>query len=160
TLRMMLSLAWAAGAPLGALVLGLIDFNGLFLATSLMYFVVFGVIITLFHNRFAPAPAAAPTTTESASQSRATLIAVTAAFVVLQAVTSLTVTTMPLFVSVTLHGNITDAGIILGLCAALEVPLMLLFGRLASRWSLLDLILAGGAFGIAYCVAGSLATTV
>jgi SET family sugar efflux transporter-like MFS transporter len=72
----------------------------------------------------------------------------------------LTVTTMPLFISVDLHGDVGSAGLVLGLCAAIEIPLMLAFGALANRASLHRLLLVGGLCGVAYCVAVSLATSV
>jgi SET family sugar efflux transporter-like MFS transporter len=167
TLRMMVSLSWAAGAPLGAFVLGLIDFQGLFLATAATHIVILGVLALL-----KPAPpavrqpavtSASPATTGAARARRPakrTLIGTTVAFVVVQSVTSLTVTTMPLFISVTLKGSVSSAGLVLGLCAAIEVPLMLLFGSMASRWPVHRLLFVGGGFGMAYCLAVSLAENV
>lgn len=172
SLRMMLSLSWAAGAPLGALVIGLIDFNGLFLATALAHVLILGVVILLKGRGGEPtgpdreqAPVDSPIASgraESVAQRppTSTLVGANLAFVVLQCVTSLTVTTMPLFVSVTLHSDVTKAGLVLGLCAALEIPLMLFFGALASRWPLHQLLLLGGGFGMAYCLAVSLADSV
>lgn len=194
SLRMMLSLAWAAGAPLGAVVIGLIDFDGLFLATAVAHVAILGVIILLKSPSSAPVPAtppvpvvpvappvpvvpAAPATPPvpeaggsgavarepglaAGRPSAVTLVGTTIAFVILQCVTSLTVMTMPLFVSVTLRGDVTRAGAVLGLCAALEIPLMLIFGALASRWPLHQLLLLGGGFGMAYCFAVSVSTSV
>ena len=202
-LRMMMSLAWAAGAPLGAFLLAALDFDGLFLAMALMYLVVLGVVVglrdTLFRSRstgrVAPpadgettagpsadgpvdpapsanglataatevAPIAVPTGANPAvraTPSRLMIAAITVAFVLLQAVTILTVTAMPLFVSVNLKGTLANAGSILGLCATLELPLMLAFGALAARWPLTRLLLLGAFCGIAYCLALSLATSV
>jgi len=187
TLRMMMSLAWAAGAPLGAFILAAIDFDGLFVATALMYLVVLGIVValrdTLFRSRqpVAPAPTVdglptaagevapivvdgGPTTdsapTPAAMPSKAMIAAITVAFVLLQAVTVLTVTAMPLFVSVDLRGTLASAGSILGLCAAIEIPLMLAFGMLAARWPLHRLLVLGGLCGVAYCLAVSLAASV
>jgi SET family sugar efflux transporter-like MFS transporter len=88
------------------------------------------------------------------------IAALSVTFVVLQSVTVLTVTTMPLFISVDLKGDLAGAGMVLGLCAAIEIPLMLAFGTLAIRWSLHRFLLIGGLCGMAYCVAVSLATSV
>jgi SET family sugar efflux transporter-like MFS transporter len=182
-LRMMMSLAWAAGAPIGALLLTAIDFNGLFLATSLIYLVVLAVAVMLRDTVFRPSDrvpsvaqesvpstaeavpaladlAPAVTARESVAPSRAMLVAISVAFVVLQSVTVLTVTTMPLFVSVDLRGSLASAGVILGLCAAIEIPLMLAFGALATRWPLHRVLLIGSVCGTAYCVVVSLATSV
>ena len=73
-----------------------------------------------------------------------------AAFVLLQCAGSLGVMSMTLFVSVDLKGDVSDAGLILGLCAGLEIPLMLLFGALAARRSLRRLVLIGAGIGVAY----------
>jgi SET family sugar efflux transporter-like MFS transporter len=166
TLRMMMSLAWAAGAPLGAFVIGLIDFNGLFIATSMLHLAALAVVIAL-RGRSAQvvAPTASIVVTDSAPApagwlTRGRVVAITVAFVALQGATSLTVTTMPLFVSVTLHGTLTSAGVVLGLCATIEIPLMLIVGAMAERWPLRRLMLAGGGFGMAYCLAVSLAGSV
>jgi SET family sugar efflux transporter-like MFS transporter len=184
SLRMMMSLAWAAGAPLGAFLLTAVDFDGLFLATALLHLLVLAMVTLLRDKVFRPRPAdgsepavagvptaagqVAPLAVEGVTvqpslppaPSRRMVVVIAVAFVVLQAVTVLTVTAMPLFISVDLKGTLASAGAILGLCATIEIPLMLAFGSLASRWSLHRLLLVGGLCGTAYCVAVSLATTV
>lgn len=175
-LRMMLSLAWAAGAPLAAVLLGLIDYTGLFIATAAAHLVILGLVTTLRRPGATTAPSAAPTATGTtatgttatagtatpggADASKGMLFGSAAAFVVLQCVTSLTVTTMPLFVSVDLHSSVGGAGLVLGLCAALEIPLMMVFGSLANRWPLRRLLLLGCGFGIAYTLVVSLSEAV
>ncbi len=163
-LRMMMSLAWAAGAPLGAFVIGLIDFNGLFIATSMLHVVALAVVIMLrggaaIRTRAETAPEAEPQPV-AVELSRGRIATITAAFVLLQSVTVLTVMVMPLYVSNDLRGDLSSAGIVLGLCATIEIPLMLIFGALAARWPLRTLLLLGGGLGIAYCLATSLATNV
>ena len=161
-LRMMMSLAWAAGAPLGAFVIGLIDFNGLFIATSMLHVVALAVVIMLRGGTglrtHEETVTQAPPAPEELSRGR--IAAITAAFVLLQSVTTLTVTVMPLYVSNDLRGDLSSAGIVLGLCATIEIPLMLVFGAMAARWPLRTLLLLGGGLGIAYCLATSLATNV
>jgi MFS transporter, SET family, sugar efflux transporter len=169
-LRMMLSLAWAAGAPVAALLLGLIGYTGLFIATAVAHLVILGLMTTLKQpgaatvvtgtaaTATAVQPAPAPPT--GAEPGKGMLIGSAAAFVALQCVTSLTVTTMPLFVSVDLHSSVRSAGLVLGLCAALEIPLMMVFGSFASRWPLRRLLLLGCGFGIAYTLVVSLSDAV
>jgi SET family sugar efflux transporter-like MFS transporter len=171
-LRMMMSLAWAAGAPLGAFVIGLIDFNGLFIATSMLHVVALGVVVMLragvrTQEKLVPASAAPvgqgrgpQADAPSGRLSRGRIGAITAAFVLLQSVTALTVTVMPLYVSNDLRGDLSSAGIVLGICATIEIPLMLIFGAMAARWPIRTLLLAGGGLGMAYCLAASLATNV
>jgi MFS transporter, SET family, sugar efflux transporter len=49
---------------------------------------------------------------------------------------------------------------VLGLCAAIEIPLMLVFGAMAARWPMHRLVLAGTGFGTAYCLATIFATSI
>ena len=73
-----------------------------------------------------------------------------AAFVLMQGAGNLGVQALPLFVTTDLRGDIGNAGLILGLCAGLEIPLMLGFGFLSTRVPLRRLILAGPLFSLAY----------
>lgn len=72
------------------------------------------------------------------------------AFVLIQAAGALGIMTLPLFVAADLGGGAADAGLVMGLCAALEIPLMLGFGALAVRMSQHRLVLIGMAFAVAY----------
>jgi SET family sugar efflux transporter-like MFS transporter len=62
---------------------------------------------------------------------------------------------MALFVTTDLRGGIGASGVILGVCAGLEIPLMLGFGYLSTRVSLRKLILAGPLCSIVYALAVS-----
>jgi len=167
-LRMMLSLSWAAGAPLGTVVVGWINFDGLFVATSAVYALVLGMVFLLGRRGSGEASSEAPAEDEAAvAASEVTakppttvVVGSTVAFVVLQASTTLTVGAMTLFVTMNLHGTVADAGRVLGLCATIEIPLMIVFGMMANRWPMRQLLPIGACFGIAYCLVGSMATTV
>ena len=73
---------------------------------------------------------------------------------------TLGVQTLPLYVSQDLGGDVTDAGLILGLCAFLEIPLMLALGWLTTRIQLRTLLLTGAGCGVAYTFLASVATDV
>jgi MFS transporter, SET family, sugar efflux transporter len=149
-LRSLLSLAWVAGPPLAAYLIGLVDFRGLFLVAAVMHLAALPILIT--SARTEP-PSVVPRVREIArSKATVSLLRPGAAFVLLQCAGSLGVMAMPLFVSVDLHRDVATAGLVLGLCAAVEIPLMLLFGLLAARRSLRILLLVGSGFGIAYFV--------
>jgi SET family sugar efflux transporter-like MFS transporter len=57
---------------------------------------------------------------------------------------------LSLFVSHDLGGDVADAGLLLGLCAALEIPLMLGLGALSLRIPVRWVVLGGAAAGIVY----------
>jgi SET family sugar efflux transporter-like MFS transporter len=73
-----------------------------------------------------------------------------AAFALLQCAGNLSVQAMPLLIKTDLGGDLGDAGLVLGLCAGLEIPLMLGFGLLSGRVPLRRLILIGPLFTLAY----------
>lgn len=162
-LRSLLSLAWVAGPPLAAYLIGAIDFRGLFIVVAVMHLAVLPVLMRMGRSATtdpAASDADVAIAPEPAGATRAQILRVSIAFVLLQCAGTLGVMSMSLFVSVDLHSDVGEAGVILGVCAGLEIPLMVLFGGLAQRWSLHRLILLGGAIGVTYFVAMSLTAAV
>jgi SET family sugar efflux transporter-like MFS transporter len=148
-LRTLLSVAWVAGPPLAALMVAKTGWVGLFTATALLQLGVAVLAFTL------PVPVAVPEeekekVEEEAGPSRAGMSVVAAAFVFLQGSVGLAVGGLPLFVTTELHGTAGDAGLAMGLCAALEIPMILWFGSLANRMSQHKLVLAGAAIALGY----------
>lgn len=146
-LRTLLSVAWVAGPPLAALVVANIGWVGLFGATAVLQLGVAALALLL------PVPKAEPEVAkveEEKGHSRAGFSLVAAAFVFLQGSVALAVSGLPLFVTTNLEGTAGDAGLALGLCAALEIPMMLWFGSLANRMSQHKLVLIGAAISLSY----------
>jgi SET family sugar efflux transporter-like MFS transporter len=150
-LRTVFSLAYVAGPPVAALLLGHGGFTAVFAAAAVMYGVATLVAVrwlpeieTPAAHPDEPAPVFAP------AASRTIILLTIAAFTLLQTPMVLGVQALALFIEQDLHGTVGSAGLILGVCAALEIPLMLGFGLLANRVSLRTLILAGSACGVAY----------
>lgn len=150
-LRTLFSAAWVAGPPLAALLLTG-GFTRTYGAAAIMYLVAL-LIAFRWLPEIGAAPAAEPAPEEVAAAplpSRRTIWLTVGGFVALQTTMTLGVQAMPLFISEDLGGSIEQTGLILGLCAALEIPLMLGFGALTTRVPLRTLILAGVVAGIAY----------
>jgi SET family sugar efflux transporter-like MFS transporter len=157
TMRTVFSLAWVAGPPLGALVLDVGGFASVYGVAAAMYAVAALVAIVWLDEIGAPAAPPAspddepiPDVAGAPEASRWTLLLTAAAFTMLQCPLTLGVQALPLFIDVDLGGRISDAGLILGLCAALEIPLMLGLGALTSRIRLRLLVLAGAGCGVTY----------
>lgn len=74
----------------------------------------------------------------------------TGAVIALQTANSMSVTTMPLLITVTLHGSPRDVGLVFGLTATLEIPAMLGLGRAAGRLGSLPVMLSSSVFGLLY----------
>ena len=150
-LRTVFSLAWVAGPPLAAFLLAHGGFVWVYGTAALMY--ALAAVVAFSWLDEVPAPAArAPDAPidDRPDAPRWTLWLTAAAFTLLQTPLTLGVQALPLFIRTDLGGDVGDAGLLLGLCAALEIPLMLGLGVLATRVSLRGLLFAGAACGMAY----------
>ncbi|GAA2645517.1 sugar efflux transporter [Dactylosporangium fulvum] len=154
SLRTVFSVAWVAGPPLGAALLQAGGFQLVYGIAAATYLVAAAVAIfwlePLDGRPVLPEPTADRPDPAAPHAPRWKLLVLAAAFTLLQCPLTLGAQALPLFTSRDLGGQISDAGLLLGLCAALEIPLMLLFGWLSTRISLRPLILAGAAFGVTY----------
>lgn len=162
TLRTVFSLAWVAGPPLGAVLLRTGGFDLLYGSAAGTYALATVVALVWLDRIGAPVPAPHATHRDTAAgpASRAVLLLAAAAFTMLQCPLTLAVQVLPLFISTDLHGDVRDAGLILGLCAGLEIPLMLALGALTARIRLSPLVLAGAACGVAYYAVAAAASSV
>ncbi|MER7274293.1 sugar efflux transporter [Dactylosporangium sp. NPDC000244] len=146
TLRMVFSVAWVAGPPVAALLLQWGGFRVLYLTAAAMYATAAAVIYLRLGEVSPPAHHERP----PARRAGAVVWCTVAAFAVMQAAGVLNVQAMSLYLSHVLHAQVRDAGLILGLCAALEIPLMLGFGALSARYPLRRLIVLGAGIGVVY----------
>lgn len=159
-LRTLLSAAWVGGPPLAAVLLASRGFGLVYAFAALTYTAALGAVI--FGLREVPAriPQDGEVLVEATSAPRRTILLIIAGFVSVQVTQTLGVQAMPLYVSTDLGAPVSEAGLVLGLCAALEIPLLIGFGALSTRVPLRRLILFGALVGIAYQAAATAATTV
>jgi MFS transporter, SET family, sugar efflux transporter len=145
TLRTLFSAAWVAGPPLAAVLVDAGGFRCVYSMAAVTYAAAALVGIVWLDPVEAPAPVAPE---DIRSGPRMGLIVVT--FTLLLCPLTLAVQALPLFISTDLHGDVRQAGLVLGLCAALEIPLMLALGALSTRVGLRPLVLGGAACGVLY----------
>lgn len=150
-LRTLVSVAWVAGPPLAALLVAKTGWAGLFGVTAALSGGVAVLALLL------PVPVAEQEEEDGDAEEEAAAVpvrgamaVVSAAFTFLQGSVALAVGGLPLFVTTELGGTAADAGLAMGLCAALEIPLILWFGSLANRMSQYRLVLIGAAVSLAY----------
>jgi SET family sugar efflux transporter-like MFS transporter len=162
TLRTLFSIAWVAGPPLAAVLLGAGGFRYVYGTSAVMYAIAAAIVFRRL-DELGPAdrpPAEQPDGPPPAvATPRVRVWTTVAGFSVLQCAAVLGVQAMSLHLVQNLHGTVRDAGLILGLCAGLEIPLMLGFGALSTRVPLRGLILAGAACGVTYYGIATAATT-
>lgn len=148
-LRMLISVSWVAGPPLAALLVAQVGFVGLYAVSAGIYALVAAVALLWLPSSAAPRPVS-PGAETGRGGMRAEVVLAALAFVFLQGAVSLGVQAMPLFVTDELGGTPGDAGLVLGLCAALEIPLMMGFGALAVRVDHRLLVCVGAVAALAY----------
>jgi MFS transporter, SET family, sugar efflux transporter len=160
TLRTFFSLSWVAGPPLASLLLGVGGFTTLYSCSAGLYAAILVVVMLWLVEPPVARPSirAASTDVElPADGARRSLWITLAALVLLQSAVSLNVQAVPLLIRHNLHAGVGSAGVVLGVCAALEIPAMLGFGLLSTRVPLQVLMRLGPLFGIAYFVLASIA---
>jgi SET family sugar efflux transporter-like MFS transporter len=149
TLRTVFSLAWVAGPPLAAFLLHAGGFASVYGMATATYALA-AVVAIFWLDEVGTAAPANPDELPEPAVNRTKLLLTGAAFTLLMCPLTLAVQALPLFIRDDLGGDAAEAGLILGLCAALEIPLMLGLGALATRIPLRRLVLAGAASGAVY----------
>lgn len=153
--RAIVSVAWMAGPPLATAIIGAAGGRGILLALAVIGVLNVLTTLALLRTRHVagtvstPEPADADDET-SASGIRASTVLVLAAFVLFQATNATAMTFMAIYVTDTVGLAVIWAGITLGVAAALEVPALILIGRLGDRMRHLTLVAAGAVAGAAY----------
>lgn len=157
-LRTCFSAAWVVGPPLAAGLLSLAGFRGLFAAVGVAY----GAVAVLAAAGLRAAPASGPSPPADAGRGgwrRPDIAATTGAFVAFQTASALGVVALPLLVVRDLHGSTAAVGLIFGLAAGLEIPLLLAVGAIAWRVGTARVVRAGVLAGTLSFAAVSLASS-
>ena len=154
--RAVVSVAWVAGPPLATFIIGWFGNRAILLAVAAVAVLnITTTMIMIRHRRTARAAgvsAPPPHVGDEPPVGRLVIVLITAAFVLLQATNATGMIFLTLYVTETLRLDVFWAGIALGVAAALEVPALLLVGRLTERFSSLGLVATGCLAGIAYYV--------
>lgn len=166
--RAIVSFAWVAGPPLATAVLGALGERALLGAIALVALLGAATTAAMLRQRARHGPqvdaavgeetGSAPAPDEHTSVPRSRIALLLAVFVALQATNSAVVAVMGLFVTRSLGLDVAWAGIVLGVAAAIEIPALLLVGRLSERVGETRLLVSGCMAGVAYYAAMALAS--
>jgi SET family sugar efflux transporter-like MFS transporter len=148
TLRSVFSLAWVAGPLLGSVLVGALGFRGLFLCAAAAYVAAaLPVVLSRGQARAALAAAVAANLTETpAPVGPRQLQLISLSFVLYGTSLAMGAVALPLFVTQELGGNTGQVGLLVGLCALLEIPVMLSFVLRPPRFRTATLMVV--AFGL------------
>lgn len=158
--RAFVSFAWVAGPPLATFIMGVLGNRAILFAIGAVAFLNIGTTaVMISRQRRSPAAreASASSTGHGEPMSKGTIAVIFLGFIALQAANSSAVSIMSLFVTQRLGLDLRWAGVILGVSAALEIPALLLVGRLGRRFSSRALLISGCLAGIAYYAAVAVA---
>ena len=154
--RAIVSVAWIAGPPLATLIIGAFGNRAILLAIAAIAVLTMATTIVMISQR-AAAPddgdSAKPAEDDHLALRKRAVVLIVVAFVLLQAANATVTSIMTLFVTETLRIDVIWAGIALGVAAGLEVPALIVIGKISRRFSSLPLIATGCLAGIAYYVA-------
>lgn len=152
-LRSLISLGFLIGPLAGTLLLAAAGYKGLFLVTSAIYLTTASLVFLFLASRKAnprnPRKSnAAGTSSLSSMQIRQPFIA----FILLFMVNAMNLVNTPLFIVNELQGTHTDVGLVVGICAGLEIPIMLVLGAFGRRISNHTLLMIGSIIAVFYFV--------
>ncbi|AFZ68090.1 sugar efflux transporter [Deinococcus peraridilitoris] len=153
-LRSLFSLAWVVGPGIGAALLAAGGFRGLFLTTAACFALAAVPILrtSARAREAARANPVAPAPPSAASGTDRPVALVALSFVLYGTSMHMGSVALPIHVTQVLHGTTSDVGLLVGLCALLEIPVMLSFVVSARRLSNEKLILWGIALFVLYFV--------
>lgn len=155
-LRSTFSLGFLIGPLIGTILLTKFGFNGLFIGTSTFFFTVFILALFIKPRPKPPSERQDVQMTASIANEAPSLIKNRniflpfMAFIFLQVAMFMYILNMPLYITGTLGLDEGKVGVIASLCAGLEVPLMIMVGYIAGRYSARNLLIFSGFFAIIY----------
>ncbi|MDP9037458.1 MAG: sugar efflux transporter [Myxococcota bacterium] len=150
--RMFIALSWTIGPAIASWIVLRYSYRGLFMAASADLCLFAWVV----WRGVPPEAGRSRPPSASASQSllrllgRSDLVAHFAAFVLITAAITVSMMNLPLLIVKTLHGTASDVGLAFSVAPVFELPFMLYFGWLASKYSPAKIIRLGMIISMAY----------
>lgn len=158
--RAIVSFAWVAGPPLATLIMGVFGNSAILVVLAIVAVlnVVTTVIMLRRYNGRQPSDTASPDANAENPPvvARRSVVILVLGFVALQATNSAAVSIMSLFVTERLGLALAWSGVALGVSALVEIPALLVIGKLSQRFSSRGLMISGCIAGIAYYAAMSI----
>ena len=145
-LRATISISWIAGPPLAYLLFEMIGFRNLMLITAGLFALCLALLPGLKDSRLAPAKPQTPGVRDPR------ILGLMLVMAAIFAANSMYIVYMPLYVRDSLQLIGIAPGLLMGLAAGLEVPIMIIGGALSHRWSLFGPLRLAALCGIGFYV--------
>ncbi|MBS4205411.1 sugar efflux transporter [Lederbergia citrea] len=159
TLRSLVSLGFLLGPLFGTLILALAGYKGIFLGTAAIYLIVASLVFLFLQKRKivqsnTKKKKSSDTSWIKNRQIRLPFIA----FFFLFVINTIHLIITPLFIVNELNGTYRDVGVVVSICAGLEIPIMLGLGALGKKISNHTLMIYGCLIVVIYYAILSVAT--
>jgi SET family sugar efflux transporter-like MFS transporter len=159
TLRTLVSLGFLVGPLGGTLILSVMGYKGLFLGTSVIYlFIAYLVFLFLQKRRKIQSNTKKHKKTGAYTLKDRQIRQPFFAFIFLFMVNAINGIITPLYIVNELQGTYTDVGLVISVCAGLEIPIMLVLGALGKKISNHTLMIYGCGIAVIYYIALSVST--
>ncbi|WP_244999159.1 sugar efflux transporter [Paenibacillus aceris] len=158
TLRSLFSLGFLVGPLVGTLFLTWMGYKGLFLVTSAIYLTIASLVFLFLQKKAVESNTAKRKSTSTASFKNRQIWQPFIAFIFLFAVIAINSFNTALFIVNELHGTHTDVGLVVSVCAGLEIPIMLVLGALGRKISNHTLMMIACVIAVIYYIILCLST--
>jgi MFS transporter, SET family, sugar efflux transporter len=157
TLRTLVSLGFLIGPLFGTMILESVGYKGLFLGTSAIFLIIASLVL-LFLPKKRAVQKKKLDSAGSTSDKRKRIWYPLIAFICLFAVNAINGIVTPLFIVNEIHGTYTDVGLVVSICAGLEIPIMFALGALGRKLSNHSLMISACFIAIIYNIILSVST--
>ncbi|MFC5449853.1 sugar efflux transporter [Paenibacillus aestuarii] len=158
TLRSLFSLGFLIGPLAGTLFLSWMGYKGLFLGTTSIYLIIASLVFLFLKKHAVEKSTGKRKSIATASLKNRQIWLPFIAFIFLFAVIAINSLNTPLFIMNELHGTHTDVGLVVSVCAGLEIPIMLVLGALGRKISNHTLMMTACVIAIIYYIMISVST--
>ncbi|WP_338019692.1 sugar efflux transporter [Paenibacillus piscarius] len=161
-LRMLYSLGWIAGPPIGSVLVNKYNFLYLFMIVAAVYIFIALIAFLLFHSQ----PAARtvqedkPPVHLGKFMKQPQISSVLGTFILLSIASSMSSIVLPLFFTSSLHGNYQQLGWLFSITAIVELPLMIVVGVMSRKMGKTAIILTGIISNVLYFLVFALAHSI
>ncbi|ALC83955.1 MULTISPECIES: sugar efflux transporter [Bacillus] len=159
TLRSLISLGFLIGPLGGTVILGSLGYKGLFLGTAAIFLITASLVYLFLQRQKAvqkntKKKKSSDTYSLKSKEINQPLIA----FIFLFVVNTISMIITPLFIVNELQGTHMDVGLVVSICAGLEIPIMLVLGALGKKISNHSLMIYGCLIAVIYYTILSVST--
>lgn len=150
SLRSLISVGFLVGPLGGAIIWASLGYTGLFLGTSIIYLVLASLVLLFLRRRRVVKHLEVSQISMGSSIKNRDIRYSLFAFILMFGVNTINSLNTPLFIMNVLHGTHAEIGLVVSICAGLEIPIMIALGALGKKISNHALMICGCFVAVSY----------